>query len=212
MATMRPVFKQLSEFGLLVCTTDSCGHAVWPDQIMAHCKGKQHKMATKEAVEIADAFRNEAGLKRHSDELQMPRSARQAIAQLPIYTDGLICTLEPGVCRYICRNRRNMGDHCRVKHGWKSHSGSGRPKKAPAAAAVTITSGGESSTRNEDRQAWRAIHCQRFFVQGAGSQYFEVVVQTHREDGESADTADIATASLGNPQEAGDSQGEKGFM
>jgi len=76
--------------------------------------------------------------------------------------DYIQCTFETAgkVCQYICGTIRKMQEHCREEHRWKNKNKRGRQKKR----------------RNTNQEVpWRTgVHCQRFFIQGHKSGYFEV--------------------------------------
>lgn len=56
-----------------------------------------------------------------------------------------------------------MMEHCRKEHGWVRYRRGGHPSCVSQAQA-----------EQQKPQPWKAVQCQRVFVQGHGSQYFEV--------------------------------------
>jgi hypothetical protein len=154
-------FDHLVEYRLPICK--ECQHGVWPDQIKGHLQGVNHKLSRKEASLIGEAVRNWAGLIRYPSELEVPNYVNQPISQLPLYKDGLLCTLNLDRCHYVCRGPKYIKEHWRKAHQWSisaRRGGSGRAK----------------GLRIERRfqEGAKSIQCQRFFVSRHGSQYFEV--------------------------------------
>jgi hypothetical protein len=162
--TGKPQFVILSEHKLLVCTAKSCQHVVWPKEVRAHCTGKKHRMGSKDAQAMAGQFKHDGCLLQQPDELEIPRFVTSAIPQLPLYTDGLRCEVEPEKCYYICRRENGMRDHCRTEHGWTRFERGGRYSRVQEARA-----------RRERPWPWRSATCQRFAVSGERAKFFEVL-------------------------------------
>ncbi|KAK1807894.1 hypothetical protein LTR12_017752 [Friedmanniomyces endolithicus] len=69
----------------------------------------------------------------------------------------------PASVRNVCRGRTSIRNHWREKHGWLIQSGrGGGGQRKKEAVQRRFTTGAKE------------VKCQRFFVQGAHSQYFEV--------------------------------------
>ena len=94
-------------------------------------------------------------------ELQIPIRIDSPVRILPVYSDGLLCQMEPERCQYICRNEHGMRMHSKQNHGWTAQARKGRPSKI--------------STINPTPKPWRTVTCQRFFVYGQGSHFIEIV-------------------------------------
>lgn len=105
---------------------------------------------------------------RYFMEFKVPSYVDSAVSELEICTDGLMCQLEPDDCRYICRNAKKMRIHCKQKHGWKQQTQRGRPSKSDQIR----------QRRSDALKPWKPVVCQRFYVQGHGSQYVEVKEET----------------------------------
>ena len=153
-------FQHLVAFRLATCR--ECRHGVWPDQIEGHMQRK-HRASRKVAEEVGKGVRTWPGLIQYPSELELPGCAIQASNQLALYPDGLLCRLEAS-CRQIYRSKRAIKEHWRQSHAWsvgKGKGGSGKFKEA------------EMDTRFS--QGCRQVYCQRFFIQGPKSQYFEVL-------------------------------------
>lgn len=81
-----------------------------------------------------------------------------------------------------------MMEHCRKEHGWVRYRRRGRPDCISKAQA-----------EQEKSQPWKAVWYQRFFVQGHGSQYFEVRRPEGNRTGEEAQAmpeADVSSEVL----------------
>jgi len=72
-------------------------------------------MKGKEAVSIADRIQEWPNLIQYPSELQIPKEIDRAISQLPSYTDGLQCMLDPASCCHavmfigIVIHKKNIG-------------------------------------------------------------------------------------------------------
>ena len=110
-------FEHLAEYAVAVCK--ECRYAVWPDQIEGHLQ-KQHKTPYKEARDVSKGIDSWSGLIRYPGELELPKCVARPTHQLPLYTDGLLCQLDPEHCKYIARSIETLKKHWRSKHGWSA--------------------------------------------------------------------------------------------
>src|SRR4051812_34506091 len=155
------IFEHLAEHQLAICK--ECRHAIWPDQIEGHLQGKHHKIDRQKAIIIAERVRQWPGLVRYSSEMEVPVRVERPIKQLPLYQDGLLCQFDPNRCHYVCRDIKTMKKHWRESHQWSVGEKRGRPSRVR-----------EKGVERQVEESYKAVHCQRLFVQGRGSQYFEV--------------------------------------
>jgi hypothetical protein len=152
-------FEHLVEYQVAVCR--ECRHGVVPSHIESHLQ-RVHKVEYKEAGRVAEAVGGWTGLVHYASEVQMPSAVAATVAQLPIYADGLLCRLEPGCCSRVVRSAEAMKKHWREVHDW---SVAGRRGRSSRVARQRI--------QRRSIEEYRAVHCQRLFVQGPSSQYFE---------------------------------------
>ena len=154
-------FERLAEYPVVVCK--ECRYAVWPIQIEGHLQ-KLHKQRQKQAKAIANAIQQWANLLQYPTELEPINNGIDAIPQLPVYDDGMLCLLDTERCQYIARTLNSIKLHWRQRHfGWTVGKKRGRP----------------SDTREKALQAdlegsYKRVQCQRLFGSRHGSQYFEV--------------------------------------
>ena len=153
-------FEHLVEYALAVCR--KCRYGVLPSQIISHLQ-RNHRVKRKQAEVVAEEVSQWAGLIEYASELEVPGQAVQAIHPLPIYTDGLMCRIEPDRCRQIFRSQRVMKNHWREAHDWSPAEREGRPSRVEQKKIQGCISKG-----------CKTVHCQRLIVQGQGSQYFQV--------------------------------------
>lgn len=156
------MFEHLTEHQLAVCR--ECRYAVWPDQIEGHLQ-KQHKTSLKSAQAVGDAVRQWPGLLQYPSELEIPTSCVDAISQLPVYDDGLLCQLESARCRLVLRSPKALKEHWRTIHRWSVGKKRGRPSQIR-----------EKTIQAKLEDGCKRVHCQRLFGSRHGSQYFEVRV------------------------------------
>jgi len=170
-------FIHLPEFRIIVCK--KCQYAILPSHIDAHFAAKPHKLGPKErqniAVEVAEInelIGDEETLRRSEITFPLATSAPIVALGKPL-ENGLQCTL----CQHICCTERGMRTHQWKEHQWKSKRKGGRPKRRASDESNPVP--------------WRtSVHCQRFFIQGHKSGYFEV---QKRETTPTADQPGIAS-------------------
>lgn len=153
-------FEQLVAYALAVCK--KCRHGVLPSQIKSHLQ-RAHRVKSKQAESAADEVSSWAGLVEYASEVEVPSQAIESIPQLPVYTDGLMCRIRPDRCRQIFRSERVMKNHWRDAHSWSPAEKGGRPSRVE-----------QKKIQDRVDKNCKNVHCQRLFVQGQGSQYFEV--------------------------------------
>jgi hypothetical protein len=121
----------------------------------------ERRRIAEEVAEVNGLITNEEVLRR--SEFPFPAATSKPIEALATPKRGMLqCGLEAihGACRYICGTAGQMRAHRSEEHGWKSTRKGRRPKK---------------HVRHPRGTPWRTnVSCQRFFIQGAKSHYFEV--------------------------------------
>jgi uncharacterized C2H2 Zn-finger protein len=134
---------------------------------------RSHRVSRKQAEFIADEVSRwsvPAGLVEYASELEVPSQVIQPIHELPVYRDGLMCQVDPERCHQIFRSAETIRKHWQKTHDWLVAGKGGRPSQVETEKIQARIS-----------KNCKTVHCQRFFVQGQGSQYFEV--QKPGEDG-----------------------------
>ena len=111
-------------------------------------------------MELAIAVQSWPGVIQYPIELKVPDHMETPISVLALYEDGLLCRIHAAKCQYVCRNVKWMKTHCKQKHDWAQQSRKGNISRG--------------STERHNPTPWVEVRCQRFFVQGPGSQYFAV--------------------------------------
>jgi len=153
-------FEHLAEYSIAICT--ECRHGVLPSHIQSHLQ-RAHKIQQKQAEDIAERVRSWPGLIEYASEFHEPSRVVPPISQLPVYPDGLSCQLDNTRCGKVLRSVEAMKKHWRQVHSWSVASKGGRPSQL-AQREIQLRIG----------EGCRRVHCQRLFIQGLGSQYFEV--------------------------------------
>jgi superfamily II DNA helicase RecQ/uncharacterized C2H2 Zn-finger protein len=153
-------FEQLIEYPVPICK--ECRHGVWPDQIEGHLQ-RVHNMSRKPAEVVGEDVRRWPGLIRYPSKLEVPGSVIKPIPQLPVYLDGWLCQLEPTRCRQVYRSKEAMRKHWQNAHEYSVGKSRGRPSRMK-----------RKVVQAQVNEACKSVWCQRLFVQGRGSQYFEV--------------------------------------
>jgi hypothetical protein len=159
-------FIHLPEFGVIICK--ECQYAVLPSHVNTHFAAKPHKLEVKERRKIIQEVATVDGLMVDEEILRQSEFLFPAATSKPIEglaapkRGALQCTFETGgqLCKYICSTVRKMRAHCSKEHEWNSTHRGGRPKK---------------NSESTSCMPWRTnVSCQRFFIQGIKSNYFEV--------------------------------------
>jgi hypothetical protein len=153
-------FEHLAEYALAVCR--KCRHGILPSQIISHLQ-RTHQVKRKQAEVIAEEVSSWVRLIEYASELEVPSQVIQALHQLLVYADGLMCLIQPGHCYQIFRSEHAIRNHWRTVHDWSAAGKGGRPSQV-------------AKTKIQDRinKGCKTVYCQRLLVQGHGSQYFEV--------------------------------------
>ncbi len=153
----------LQQYRIITCK--ECMHGIWPGQVKTHFQGPKHRWVISHVRDLMAAMKDAAmNLIQYPMEFDVPEFVDSAVPELKIWSEGLCCQLDQQSCRYICCHVKKMRMHCKQKHEWKQQQRSGRPSK--------------SQERNDASGPWKSVTCQRFFVQGHGSQYVEVKEET----------------------------------
>jgi superfamily II DNA helicase RecQ len=158
-------FIHLPEFHVIICK--ECKYAVLPSHINTHFAAKPHKLGVEERrkiiqeVAIVDGLIVDEKILRQS-EFPFPAATSKPIKGLATpKTGALQCMFQTGDegCKYICSTVRQMRAHCTKEHQWNSTQ-KGRPR---------------NDSESTSCMPWRTnVSCQRFFIQGIKSNYFEV--------------------------------------
>ena len=107
-------FRHLEKWHIVVCK--DCQYGVWPSHVKGHLTGKQHKIAAKEAQQIAEEVEEWPGIIQFPSEFEFPAHIEEPIPELPLFEDGWKCRLEPEHCHYICRDKKTIKNHWRTRH------------------------------------------------------------------------------------------------
>ena len=153
--------QYIVEWKIVVCK--KCKYAVWPKEITSHFTGHQHRLGKAEVCEIQAQVDQIAGLATHFNDVPALDGTVKAFNALHMYSDGLLCTIDPDHCKYICRHERSIKKHCQQHHGWVRYRRRGRPSKTT-----------QRRVQEERPVPWKQVTCQTFFVQGLGKRFFEV--------------------------------------
>jgi hypothetical protein len=152
-------FEYLAEYSIAICK--EYRHGVLPSHIESLLQ-RIYRVKQQQAYIIAEKVGRWSGLVEYASELVVPSRIIPVIHQLPVY-DGLICQLNPLQCRQVLRSEEGIKKHWRQVHRYSVASKRGRPSRVI-----------QKSIQSRIENGCKAVHCQRLFVQGQGSQYFEV--------------------------------------
>lgn len=159
-------FIHLSEFRVIICK--KCQYAILPSEIDAHfAREPVHGLSKESRRLIFDRVTKVEGLIRNRTVLSqvgfkyppLNTTAIPGLAKPKI--DGLGCPFEKDGerCRFVHWQEQKMREHCQDIHQWKN------PRKR----------GGQCKDDPKNDVPWKKrVHCQRFFIQGLYSSYFEV--------------------------------------
>lgn len=150
----------LSEYRVFICRV--CPIGVDRRHLQTHFK-KQHSY-TPDQLRTINAYR---ALQRHDETgPSVPSFLSTPIPELPLIYDGLLCQVDPTVCRYLCRRLHGIKRHCRTAHQWRQYPRRGRPRQAGRARSPPSS--------EQDPVPWKIVVCQRVFTAGPQSHYIEV--------------------------------------
>jgi hypothetical protein len=106
----------------------------------------------------------------------VPSQVIQAIQQLPVYVDGLMCRIDLDRCCQIFRSAHAIKNHWREVHNWSVAGKGARPSRIE-----------QKKIHERNSKSYKTVHCQRLLVQGQGSQYFQV----HQPDDDGPDVVPV---------------------
>jgi hypothetical protein len=165
MATAQYYFAPYPRYRIAVCK--QCGYAVFPDHCASHLKGRHPGLSSIERSQIVNNLYSWPDCCLSTDKsFLVPTAIEEPIPDLPTFTDGLQCKIDPARCRYVCRSQATLRKHWASAHSW----GIGNGRRGGSRTAM-------SQRAAEDRRvnAYTPVHCQRFFMQG-GHATFVVIL------------------------------------
>lgn len=175
-------FVILDEYQLLVCKL--CRYACPASGVARHLRSKhsallsatRRRELTDRISALSYRIRDRAGL----EELPVPAPTAAAVPWIiPPFTDGFACR----TCGYIIRSREKMTEHCRTVHSQSIiATAAGQKRQRSASGYKEPDNDDDDDDDNDDDDGggvaypwWRkGVRCQRFFVSGEGSSWFEV--------------------------------------
>ncbi|MCJ1269707.1 hypothetical protein MMC22_009599 [Lobaria immixta] len=159
-ASQSPVCH-LDQYGLVVCRL--CRYAIWPDQAVSHFRGK-HKFSSDRRTAVQQDIARFDNLCTPQS-FQLPPAIDIAINELPALA-GFKCMADVSVCAYICTTLNGIRSHCQAVHQRSRFQHRGQPSRATRQ---------QQQEQEIDAPLWTPVRCQRFFVQGSGSSFVEIL-------------------------------------
>jgi hypothetical protein len=98
--------------------------------------------------------------------VQVPSKVVEPIAALPVFADRKLCQLNAEHSSKAFQSEKTIKEHWRAAHNWPAAGKKGRHSRVA-----------EKRIQERSQQGYRVVPCQRLFIQGTGSQYFEVSVE-----------------------------------
>lgn len=129
-------FEHVAEYQIVVCK--KCRHAVLPSHIRSHLQ-RVHKVKLQQAEGIAKRVCAWPRVVEYASEIAVPERAILAIHELPVYTDGLLCQLDPNR-RQILRSTGAIRNHWKQAHNWTPRGTKGRPSRVASVRPYLIDS------------------------------------------------------------------------
>jgi hypothetical protein len=163
-------FEHVAEYRVAACR--ECRYAVWPDQIKGHLQN-QHKVSRNQAEIVGELIRSWPGLLQYPSKLEVLGGVPQPVPQLPVYTDEILCQLDPSGCQYVVQSKEAIRKHWHTNHqGWSAGGRQGRPSRTSAQRLQTRVLPPviwqppriavlRSAAAQRQRQPWSSAHQQR---------------------------------------------------
>ncbi|KAF7136741.1 hypothetical protein CNMCM5793_006210 [Aspergillus hiratsukae] len=153
-------FIYLPEHRVLICKL--CTYAVPPTYLRTHLKGHRNQIPGLNSAGAISALEKELRelplIDPSQETVKFPSPDTMALPGLPVQ-EGLQCKQ----CRYITCSKAWMQQHL------QSHRPARQARGRPRKTAERIT-----GPQAEDQTLWGKVHCQRFFVSGPQSRFFQV--------------------------------------
>lgn len=159
MELFNTIFEYLPEHCIGVCRAHCEG--VLASQLPSHLRRGHGELtaATRKAIVLAAAEHSAWATSANTVALPLPES--KPIAYLPVYRDGMRCSMatkDSSQCSYIVRTLRDIQEHCRKEHQWTN------PRKR-----------GWQCPEQQKGQPWvEGVWCQKFQPAGPLGRLFEV--------------------------------------
>lgn len=182
-------FIHLPEYRVIVCRKHQ--YAVLPSNIDRHFQ-KKHGLEPAERRRISEQVAKINGLITNEFVLQQtpfpfpPATSNPVDGLAPPRIDGLRCAfqVDGSRCEYIGFSRQSMHLHCTDLHKWENPRIKGQHQT-------------RAEKRGQEHVPWTDnIRCQRFFVQGHKSRWFQVQSQYGIEEGPQAEPGFRAKAMI----------------
>jgi hypothetical protein len=140
----------------------SCNHP-WRHQMHISCGmvssrmesdlQRVHRVKHKQAEHIAEKVRSWPNLIEYVTEAAVLSRLQAPISQIFMYSDWLLCRLDPTCCCKVLRSTEAMRKHRQSTHNWSVASKGGRPSQFV-----------QRSVQVQVEKSCSAVHCQRLFV------------------------------------------------
>jgi hypothetical protein len=153
-------FHQPSTDPVFVCKT--CEYVIRPREVLRHLQSANHRLPMRTARQIAEVVQT-SDRAHECDAWQPPTMVNTPIANLPVFSDGILCEKDP-VCQFIARSIRTMRYHWRRCHGWVAPTNLGGRRRTQ----------GLPVAEQQIQQFTRIVRCQRAFPSRIGSHYIRV--------------------------------------
>ena len=168
------LFSFLKDYKTWVCVP--CGYGVRPQHYAAHFRrfhtDHPHLNTGSKTRDVRDELLQKAPIDPDSTYFIMPHAGTSALPYLPLHI-GARCLR----CPYVSVSKETMRKHCSREH-IEDNRREGRPSKTAEPVAPR----------------WKTVSCQRLFVSGAKSHYFEVITPAElQEEEETKQQRNIAT-------------------
>ena len=151
------MFILSSQFRVPICR--QCKHGVWPRQIQAHCQGRSHRWNRARSIQIQTEICQWPNIIHEINQLPGIDPKPPIDPQLRVYNNGFKCIAQTDQCEFICCTEKTMKNHLTQNH----------PNIRGKRGART-----KLQRQQPRKKWWCSVVCQRLFIQGPGSHYFEV--------------------------------------
>lgn len=154
-------FCYLPEYRVLICRP--CGRAIPAAHLQSHLQGHRKEWMGLNSTTAMSQLKQQLQEYELADPSQkqvpIPPPSASAFLDLPV-EQGLRCRL----CPFVTRSENWMQKHVRTHEPAMQRRG--RPRKSVSSLVLT--------QQQPRPNLWDNIYCQRFFVSGPQSQYFQV--------------------------------------
>jgi hypothetical protein len=135
--------------------------AMQSGRIRTHLKESYSALTSKEGASILKDLEGWLPLAHFGEDIALPQVVENSIRGLRLFSDGMQCRLELDTCVFSCRSIQILKKHWRDNYDWRM----------VGIRSESRTEAVREALAQKEADAWKSVHCQRFFATGQHAGY-----------------------------------------